>query len=137
MPDTATIHVHGLRDLQRAFGVASRVLERDLRVGLIGAAEPVRYEATRLAGQKIRNILSATATVDWSEMRIGVTQSVVYIAPVQRGTKTRGHGGRHRPNLADLLLGRAMEPALEQNVGEVTRRLDAVLDRVGHAWEAA
>jgi hypothetical protein len=123
------IQVQGLRELSRAFKVADKALTRDLRKSLRQAAEPVRSEAENLAVGTIRNI-----GVPWSRMRIGVTQSAVYLAPRERGRKTTP--ARRRPNLATLLLGRSMEPALAHNENEVVQRIDDMLLTVGAEWEA-
>lgn len=67
-------------------------------------------------------------------MRVGVTRTSVYVAPKQRQTRD---ARRKRKNLANLLLGEAMLPALDRNIGEVTERVDDVLGDVGRAWGRA
>lgn len=130
--DERTLRVEGLRELQRAFSVADKKLAKELQSRLRDVAEPVRADAERLAVQEIRNI-----GIPWSRMRVGVTRASVYVAPVERGVKGRGRGGRRRPNLADLLMTRAMSPALDANQGRVLHELEDVLDNVGRAWERA
>lgn len=130
MPAEA-VRVHGLRELSRAFQRADATLKRELRDGLRDAAEPVRRDAELLARLEIRNI-----GVPWSRMRPRVTQRAVWVAPVERGVKSRGAQARRRPNLAGLLMDDAMLPALEQNRREVVDRVDEVLGKVGRAWEA-
>lgn len=125
-----TIRVEGLRELQRAFKHADKVLSTELRDGLKEAAEPVRQAAEELAVANITRI-----GVPWSRMRVGVTQKTVYVAPRQRGTKGRGDDPRRRPNLFGLMMGRSLEPALDRNVGQVEARLERLLDTVGRAWE--
>jgi hypothetical protein len=129
MANTDVIAVEGLKELTRAFRLADTTLSKELRVALRQAAEPVRADAESLAVQEIRKI-----GVPWSRMRVGVTQTAVYVAPRQRGRSTPPQ--RRRPNLADLLLGRSMVPALEENHAEVLARMDQMLATVGHAWEA-
>jgi len=119
------VRVRGLRELSRAFALADRTLSRELSSSLREAAEPVRAEAEALAVASIPRI-----GLPWSRMRVGVTRKSVYVAPKERGGK-----GRSRPNLAGLLLGRAMQPALERNIGEVEDAVDDVLATVGRAWE--
>lgn len=114
--------------MQRAFKRADVELRNELRVGLRRAAEPVRTSAEQLAVSSIRNI-----GVPWSRMRVGVTQTSVYVAPRQRGVKARG-GPKRRPNLFDLLLGRSLEPALAQNIGKVEAELEHVIDTVGRRF---
>ena len=128
MPASNAVRVEGLRELQRAFKRADRTLALELRHALRDAAEPVRATAEQLAVSAIPKV-----TLPWSRMRVGVTQSLVYVAPRQRGAKSPA---RRRPNFAVLLLGRAMEPALAENREEVVQRIDEMLAVVGHEWEA-
>lgn len=131
MPASA-VRVNEFRELDRAFGKADKTLRKELRDAYKDAAEPVARDAEHLALLEIDNI-----GVRWSRMRIGATQRAVWVAPVARGVKSRGRERFRRPNLAGLLLDRAMEPALEQNVSEIVHRFEDVLDTVGRAWEHA
>ncbi len=130
MPAAGETRVEGLQALQRALKVADTTLHRELRTRLREVAEPVRADSERLAAAGIPRL-----GVPWSRMRVGVTQSSVYVAPRQRGA--RGRGGSRRPNLADLLLGRAMIPALTENQPRVLVEMDRLLETVGRAWEQA
>jgi len=56
--------------------------------------------------------------------------TLVYVAPRQRGTRGRGPAGRRRPNLGNLLMDRAMQPALERHEHEITARFENLLDHV-------
>lgn len=118
------VRVQGLRELNAAFGRISTQLKRDRASELAAAAEPVRARATDLAGSEIRNIGD-----QWSQMRIGVTTKVVYVAPKQR--RKRGHSGARygRPNLGTLLMNRAMQPALDEKAPEVYGLIDVMLGR--------
>lgn len=122
-----TLRVDGLAELQRAFKVADKSLERELRAGLRRAAEPVRVDAEALAASSIRRI-----TLPWSRMRVGVTTRSVYVAPRQKGAR---HGARRRSSFAGLLLDRSMLPALRRNEPRVAAELDNVLATVGKDWE--
>lgn len=129
--DERAIRVEGLRELSRAFAVADKTLSRELRKRLREAADPVRVDAEGLASSRIRKI-----GLTWSRMRVGVTRTSVYVAPRERGL--RGIAGpRMRPNLAGLLMERAMIPSLEANIAGVTEAVDDVLATVGRAWEQA
>lgn len=134
MPSKA-IHVTGLNGLVDAFAAADRAVKDDLRDALQEAAAPVRTTAQQLAGASISHMGGSHRP--WARMRIGMAgRSVVYVAPVERGAKSRGaKATRGRPNLARLLLDRAMEPALDQNTARVERRLDDLLDEVANVWE--
>lgn len=122
--------VTGLGDLQRAFARCDPLLKRELRTELRKVAEPVASDAERLALAGITHI-----GIPWSRMRVGVTRRSVYVAPKQRGVKTRGRGRLRRPNLAPLLLERAMGPAVQNNEGLIVGRAQHVLDVVGRDWE--
>lgn len=123
----ATIRVEGLRELDRAFREADKDIARDFRRTLRQAAEPVRVDAEALSVAGIRRI-----TPEWARMRVGSTSAGVYLAPKSRSV--RGRSPKRRPNLADLLMGRAMEPALERNSAEVERRVDRMLAGVERDW---
>lgn len=118
-----------MRELQRALQRGDRALKKDLRDRLKDAAEPVAHDAAALAVSEIRNVRSGDR---WSMMRVGVTQRLVYVAPKQRGV--RGRGGKRRPNLADLMMTRAMEPALEQNRAQVEHKLEQLIDDIADDW---
>lgn len=120
------VRVQGLRDLQDAFRASDRVLANSLRATLREVAEPVRVDAEQLAVAGIPRV-----GVPWSRMRIGVTRDSVYLAPKQRGTR---NPLRRRPNLAALLLGRAMVPALEQNEHEILDGFESLLGLAEVAW---
>jgi hypothetical protein len=121
--------VSGLNDLQAAFKDADRQLRLGIRSELRHIAEPVARGAEQLALTSIRDM---PRSPQWSKMRVGVTRNLVYVAPRQKGT--RGRGSRRRPNLADLLMGRAMEPALERNTPGIERHFDELLDQVADGF---
>lgn len=110
--------------MQRAFKLADKVLQRELREKLREVAEPVRATAERLAVERI-----PTVGLPWSRMKVGVTPRSVYIVPRQRGRRHR------RPAFGNLLLGRSMVPAVEQNEPRVLDGMEDVLVTVGRAWE--
>jgi hypothetical protein len=117
--------VRGQRDLSRAFAKADRDTRLAWRRTLRQLAEPVRSDAEQLALQTIRNMPKSPK---WARMRTGVTQKLVYVAPRQKGTRGRGRG--RRPNLADLLMDRAMQPALDRHRGDVERAVELLFDRI-------
>lgn len=125
------IRVEGLAGLQRAFKAADVLEQRELRKTLRAVAEPVRVQAEQLAVENIRRI-----GVPWSRMRIGVTNTSVYLAPRQRGQKGRDQRLR-RPNLRGLLLRRSMEPAFDENRPRIIAGVTTMLNTVGKQWEQA
>lgn len=126
------IRVEGLAELQAAFRASDRVLERSLRGTLREVAEPVRADAERLAVSEIPRM-----TMPWSRMRVGVTKTMVYVAPVERGRRSRNNPALRRPNLAGLLMGRSMAPALEANHREIIDGLESMLNLAEVAWGRA
>lgn len=127
------IQVDGLADLQRAFTAADRALREDLRDALQEAAAPVRADAQALAGTISH--MTTTRTSDWTRMRTGIIEgTIVYVAPVERGSKARGDSRKRRRKFKDV-LGPRMDLALERNRGQVVRRLDAMLGEVKRVWE--
>lgn len=117
--------VKGLREVNAAFAHTDREIRLGWRAGMREVVEPVRRDAEVSAQQSIRNMPSSPR---WARMRVGVTRSMVYVAPRQKGTRGRRAG--RRPNLADLLMDRAMQPALDRHEHEITARVEQLLDRV-------
>ena len=109
------IRVKGLPELERAFATMAVATRKEVKAGLRSAAEPVRTSAETNASGRILNM----GTGRWSRMRLGSNRGmVVYVAP-----RARRRGGSPRPNLAPLLLDRAMIPALGQHRDEVQAKL--------------
>jgi hypothetical protein len=125
-----TLRVKGLRDLQRAFALADKTLAKELRGKIRDAAEPVRADAEGAAVSRIRNI-----GIPWSRMRVGSTATGAYVAPKKRAARGRGNV-RRRPNLADLMMGRAMLPALQRNQADVVRNVNGLLGEIERDWAA-
>ena len=123
-----TVEVVGLRELRRACVLAGNQMHRDMNEALKTAGEPVRRDAEVLAVTNISRI-----GIPWSRMRLGIKRDYVYVAPVERGDKSR-RGSRRRPNLKTKLLDEAMGPALAANSERVAKEFrDAVRD-MGKAW---
>lgn len=127
MPSEAEVHITGLRELNRAMARTTVDLRRDFKKTLKAVAEPVRDRAQALARENISHIGDR-----WSGMRIGATQSVVYVAPKQRGGKG---GPKSRPNLAALLMDRAMQPALDESAEAIETAVGVMFDTLAIEWE--
>lgn len=121
--------LRGMKELSQAFRLAEKGLSADLKMGLRSVAEPVRFDAERLASAEITHI-----GIPWSKMRTGVTQTMVYVAPNERGVKTRGRNSRKRPNLATLLRDRALQPALAANRHKIEEEVEHVLNDLARSW---
>jgi hypothetical protein len=121
----AAVTVRGLRELQAALAKADRETRLGVRGELRQVAEPVRLGAEELAASSIRRIGPR-----WSKMRVGITRSLVYVAPRERGTRRRQPSSR--PNFGTLLMDRAMQPALDQHASEIEVRFENMLDTVAN-----
>jgi hypothetical protein len=126
-----TIYVNGYQNVVRSFARVSKSASRNLNKRLKEAAEPVRETAQEFGPSRIRNLHFGD---DWSRVRTGATQRVVYIAPVERGRNKNPK--KKRPNFKNLMLDRAYEPALDLNRTEVLDRLGGIFDDIQEAWRA-
>lgn len=122
------VRVEGLRELERAFKLYGRGMEKGLREALEAGAEVVRPDAQALAQLAIKPGL-----IPWSSMRVGVTRRTGYVAAATRGTRKVSR--RQKEAFKTRMLDRAMEPALLRNVGNVEREFGDALDDLGRMWE--
>lgn len=121
--------VEGYTGLMRALARSEREVRLDVRQQLREVAEPIADNAERLAVEEISRI-----GPKWSRMRVGVTTKAVYVAPRERGVRSRGLKQRKRPNLAGKLMDEAMEPALEANANQVEARVERALERMANTF---
>jgi hypothetical protein len=121
-----TVRVRGLKELSRDFRRISKDLSDELVDGLKEAADGVRSDAEDLALGKIRNM---PLSPHWAGMRIGVSraQGLVFMVPAARSRRRKGSG---RSNLKNLLLERAMDPALAKNADGVVKNVDNLLGKI-------
>ena len=127
------LEVDGLGEFQRALARIDKTLARELKNEFRAAADPIRVQAEALALEKIRRMKRSP---QWSKMRVGVTSNLVYIAPRLHGVKSH-RDPKNRPNLVDLLLGRAMEPALAAGESHLIAAAERALEHVGIEWQQA
>lgn len=112
-----TVYVQGARELQRAFNRADKQLATDLRKELRAVGDVVAVEArSRFGGLSAR-----TAAGMKTRLRGGT------VAVEQTLRKTTGR----RPDWGAVQMRRALEPALDAKTGEVLRRTEQMLDRIG------
>lgn len=128
----ATVRVHGYREITRAFGKADKAVKGEMQDAFRDVAEPIRAQAEALALTRISHIGRR-----WGLMRIGLTTNVVYVAPRERGKASRVNRMLGRPNLAELLISRSMQPALDANEGKVEERFDEATRRIERIWDRA
>lgn len=122
------VEVENLSGLQETFAFAGREVKGELNGVLKGLAEPVRVTAQGLALSEIPRM-----TLAWSRMRVGITPGTVYVAPAKRGVRGPDNRRRRR-NLFDLLLHRALEPALGRNLSGVVAGVERWLGGVADNW---
>jgi len=115
------VYVEGLAQVSRAF----RHTERETRLGfrhlLRDVAEPIRRDAEVLAQTNITRIGPS-----WFRMRTGITQKLVYVVPRQKGV--RGRGPKRRPKFANLMMARAMDPALKTHEPGLERAMEQLME---------
>ena len=121
------VRVNGLRELTRAFAKIDKDLSNEVRDELLDAVEPVKERAQQLALSRIRNMPQSP---EWAEMRTGVSRArgVVFMVPASR---SRRRPNRRRRNVGELLVERAMDPAVDEQTDEIVRGVEHVLDRLG------
>jgi hypothetical protein len=122
-----SIEVEGLSEFNTALKEISVTLRRTLREDLRLAAEPVARSAQELAMEHISG-MKRQKTVDWSQMKIGASAgaaTLVYIVPKRRRRKGSRRG---RPNLVNLMLKKAMEPALIKQYETVEHAIERAVN---------
>ena len=125
---TTTVRVRGLAELNRDLRRFAEDVSDDLVDGLKEAAEDVRTDAESLALGRIRNMPRSPR---WAGMKINVARGSAAVRMFPKARSRRRPGGG-RSNLADLLMDRSMDPALEQNAAGVERKVDALLGRLAN-----
>lgn len=129
MPENA-IRIEGLRELERAFKVYGRGMEKGVREALEAGAEVVRPDVESLAEQTIKR-----SAIDWTRMRVGVVRRVGYVAPIQRGNRSLRSSRRARgAKFKARMLEHAMYPALDQNIDRVEREFEDALGDLARLW---
>lgn len=123
---TTTVRVKGLAELNRDLRSFAGDVSKQLTDGLKEAAEDVKTDAESLALGRIRNMPRSPR---WAGMKINVARGSAAVRMFPAARRSRGTG---RSNLANLLLERSMDPALEQNAAGVERKVDALLGRLAN-----
>ena len=121
------VRVHGLKELTRDFKRISKDLDKRLTGELLEAAEPVKDLAQSKALTQIGNM---SGSPNWATMKTGVSRAkgTVFMVPASRGRKYS------RRNLADLLLQRAMDPAVTEKQDHVVNALDNLIGDLANRY---
>lgn len=118
--EVGKLGVKGQKELERAFLDLRRDVLIGLKPAILAEAEDVRRAAVFQVTEgedKTTNI-----GVKWSQVRIGVTPQLAYIAPKIR----RSRGGLRRPNLAPKLAA-AYEDAANQEADAFLARINELV----------
>lgn len=112
----AGVKVHGLREVNAAFGKIDKKLRAELGNDLKEAAAPVVKETRRIESGRWRGASLGTIRAKRSGLRVFVEQS-------QKKTT-----GQH-PEFGSLQMREALIPALKDQTPQVFREVDQVLNR--------
>lgn len=130
----ATVIVANLPEIQRALAKTGPAVEAAMKEGLRDAAEPVAKLAENLSLAKIKRMRRSP---QWAVTRIGVTRSAVYIAPKERGVKSRNPFDPRRRGLnikkgglVTQMMGKSFDPALTTMEPVVLARVNHLLGEV-------
>ncbi len=105
------------------------------KAGMLEGAEPIRADAERLAESDISGMKRAKKKPPpWSLQRDGQTVHEVYIAPRERGVKSKTDPRRRRPNFVTVMFDKSYDPAFEKGRPGVVQFVDNWLGRVNNAF---
>ncbi len=121
--------VVNLDEINRNLKALGPAINTAAKLGMLEGAEPIRRDAEDLARSDISG-MRRRKTSDWSAQREGSTIHEVYIAPVERGRKSRNDSRRRRPNFVYLMFGKSYDPALERGTPGVVAAVDKWLGSV-------
>ncbi len=121
--------VVNLDAINRSLRLSGPAVVAAMKQGMLEGAEPIRSDAERLAASDISG-MKRQKTSDWSAQRVGETIHEVYIAPVERGRKSRNDNRRRRPNFVGVMFGKSYNPAFEKGAPGVVAFVDSWLGRV-------
>ncbi len=105
------------------------------KAGMLEGAEPIRSDAERLAESEISGMRRAKKKPPpWSLQRDGETIHEVYIAPRERGVKSKTDRSRRRPNFVTVMFDKSYDPAFEKGRPAVVQFVDNWLGRVADSF---
>ncbi len=106
--------------------------------GMLEGAEPIRRESEQLAQDEISGMKRAKKKPPpWSIQRDGETVHEVYIAPKERGVKSKTDPSRRRPNFVGVMFGKSYDPAFEHGKPAVVAFVDQWLNTVSGEFNSA
>jgi hypothetical protein len=123
------IVTEGFRELQRLFAKTDKESRKQMDELEREVARPVAAAAESFA---IGGIQNPPVGYGWETMRIGVTRTLVYVAPKKRGVKPGNPRGRKK--FAPLMMTRAMEPAAVRTQPILEQRTQHLFDEIARRW---
>ncbi len=106
--------------------------------GMLEGAEPIRRESEQLAEDEISGMKRAKKQPPpWSIQRSGETIHEVYIAPRERGIKSKTDRSRRRPNFKYVMFGKSYDPAFDHGKPAVVAFVDQWLTTVSGDFNSA
>lgn len=120
------VSIRGYTELRRTLGLYGKEIDKALRKDLRSLAKPVQQKAESLMRTNVRNIGSS-----WWKAKVGVSKSLVYVAPVKKGVKKGEFKRRSFADIAIPLYEEALEGQGDQIAAEITESVNRVGDRLG------
>ncbi len=108
------------------------------KAGMLEGAEPIRRDAENLAREDISGMKRAKKSPPpWSIQRVGQTIHEVYVAPRERGVKSKTDPSRRRPNFVGVMFGKSYDPAFEHGKPAVVAFVDKWLGTVSAEFNSS
>ena len=124
------VYIENLAEIERALKKAGPLIAKAQNQGLREGAEPIRLDATRLAEDDISGMKRAKKQPPpWSIQRVGQNIHEVYVAPKERGVKSKTDRSRRRPNFVNVMFGKSYNPSLERGITGLRLSVDNWLGR--------
>jgi hypothetical protein len=134
----APVLVVNLDSINRDLKALGPAISKAAKAGMLQGAEPIRLDAERLAESDISGMKRAKKKPPpWSIQRDGETIHEVYIAPRERGVKSKTDRSRRRPNFVGVMFDKSYDPAFERGRPGVVQFVDNWLGRVSDAFNSS
>ena len=130
--DAVQFKLEGAELLQRRFDQVDRGVKNGLRREVRAAGKPIAALGKELALSSIGHM---PRSPKWARMKIGIDRGSltgIYMVPATK--RSSGHPGYTRPNLAPLLLHKAMEPARDAMAPVLLERMKVMVDEETHRF---
>ncbi len=128
---TPGVYLENLAELNRSLKLLGPKVQAAAKAGMLEGAEPIRRNAEDLARDEISGMQrSKRKPPPWSIQRSGQTVHEVYIAPRERGVKSKTDPSRRRLNFVGVMFGKSYNPAFERGRPLLVQTVDNWLGKV-------